>query len=65
MVYKVNVVFTKDEHGFYVFCPELKGCHSQGETFEEASVNIREALDLYIETMSREELDAVSTNIFL
>ena len=56
MVYKVNVVFMEDEHGYYVHCPELPGCHSQGESFEEAKANIREALDLYLETMSPEEI---------
>jgi len=56
MVNKVNVVFTEDKHGFYVFCPELPGCHSQGDTFEEAKANIREALHLYLETMDPEEI---------
>ena len=56
MVYKVNVVFMEDKHGYYVYCPELPGCHSQGDSFEEAKTNIREALDLYLETMTREEI---------
>ncbi|MCD6010997.1 MAG: type toxin-antitoxin system HicB family antitoxin [Flavipsychrobacter sp.] len=57
MVYKVNVVFTEDAHGYYVYCPELPGCHSQGDSFEEAKANIREAIDLYLETMSKEEIE--------
>jgi len=56
MVYKVDVVFMEDEHGYYVYCPELPGCHSQGDNLEEAKANIREALDLYTETMSPEEI---------
>jgi len=55
MSYKFNVLFQKDEHGYFVFCPDLKGCHSQGDTFEEAQENIREALELYLETMSQDE----------
>lgn len=55
MSYKVNVVFEKDENGYYVFAPELPGCHSQGETFEEASANIREAVELYLSTLSQSE----------
>ena len=51
MVYKVNVVFMEDEHGYYVYCPELPGCHSQGDSFEEAKANIKEALYLYLGTM--------------
>ena len=64
MVYKVNVVFMEDEHGYYVYCPELPGCHSQGDSFEEAKANIREALDLYMGTMSPEEIeDALNKEI--
>jgi predicted RNase H-like HicB family nuclease len=56
MVYKVNVIFTQDEQGYYVYCPELPGCHSQGDNFEEAKANIKEAIDLYLETMTKEEI---------
>ena len=57
MSYKVNVVFSKDKDGYYVFCPELPGCQSQGDTFEEARENIQEAMELYLETMSKEEIE--------
>ncbi len=49
---KVSVVIEKDEHGYYAFSPELEGCQSQGETFEEAMANIREAIELYLETLT-------------
>ncbi len=52
MKYHVNVIFEKDEHGYFAYCPQLKGCHSQGESFEEANANIREAIELYLETLS-------------
>ena len=55
MSYKVNIVIEKDEHGYYAYCPELEGCHSQGDTFEEAMANIKEAAELYIGTLSDEE----------
>jgi predicted RNase H-like HicB family nuclease len=29
----------------------LKGCHSQGETLEEALANIREAIEAYLESL--------------
>ncbi len=56
MSYHVNVVFIKDENGYYAHCPELPGCHSQGDSYEEARENIKEALELYLETMSKEEI---------
>jgi len=58
MSYKVNVVIEKDEHGYYAYCPELEGCQTQGETFEEALNNIREAVELYLETLSEDEIKA-------
>ena len=56
MSYHVNVVFIKNENGYYAHCPELPGCHSQGDTYEEARENIKEALELYLETMSKDEI---------
>lgn len=53
---KVSVVIEKDEHGYYAYCPELPGCQSQGDTFEEISINIREAIELYLETLQPEEI---------
>ncbi len=55
MDYKINVVIEKDTDGYYAYCPELKGCQTQGESLEEVKNNIREAVDLYLETLSDEE----------
>ena len=47
---KLEVVLEQEEDGTYsVHCPALKGCHSQGETREEALQNIQEAIQLYLE----------------
>jgi predicted RNase H-like HicB family nuclease len=58
MTRKASVVIEKDEHGFYAWCPELKGCYSQGRTLDEAIANIREAIELYLETLTEEERSA-------
>jgi predicted RNase H-like HicB family nuclease len=57
MTRKASVLIEKDEHGFYAWCPELKGCQSQGTTIEDALANIREAIELYLETLSEDERD--------
>jgi predicted RNase H-like HicB family nuclease len=57
MKHKVSVVIEKDRSGFYAFCPELPGCQSQGDTLEEVTANIREAVDLYLETLSADEAE--------
>ena len=58
MTGKVSVVIEHDEYGYYAWCPELKGCQSQGETVEEALFNIREAIALYLETLTDDERSA-------
>ena len=59
MVRKASVVIEKDENGFYAWCPELKGCQSQGDSLEEAVANIREAIELYLETLPSDERDVL------
>jgi predicted RNase H-like HicB family nuclease len=54
--YNVGVVIEKDDYGYYAFCPELEGCQTQGDTFEEVIANIREAVDLYVDTMPEDEM---------
>jgi predicted RNase H-like HicB family nuclease len=55
MSYRLTAVIEKDSDGYYAYCPDLKGCQSQGDTFEEAQANIQEAIELYVETLSAEE----------
>ncbi len=47
--YRISVVIEKDENGYYAFCPELQGCYTQGDTYEEVITNIRDAIRLHIE----------------
>ena len=54
--YKVNVTIEKDEHGYYACCPELEGCQTQGDSLEEVLSNIKEAIELYLETLSKDEI---------
>lgn len=49
MKFRVIIREDKEDGGYNVSCPSLKGCHSQGETVEEALANIKEAIELYLE----------------
>ena len=53
---KISVVIESDEDGYYAYAPELAGCQSQGDTLDEVMLNIREAVELYVETLSGDEL---------
>lgn len=39
------------EGGYVVSVPSLPGCHTQGETIEEAEQNVKEAISLYLESL--------------
>ena len=52
---KYTVVVHKSEHGFDSHCPLLHGCHSQGDTLEEALKNIQDAIVTYLKMISEEE----------
>jgi predicted RNase H-like HicB family nuclease len=45
--------FTVDEDGYYVgSVPELPGCHTQAQTLKTLMERIREAIELYLETVN-------------
>ena len=46
--YRFSVVIEKDRDGYFVFCPELRGCYTQGDTYEEALENIKDAIYLHV-----------------
>ncbi len=47
-----QVIIYPGEDGYWVAeCPGLQGCISQGETKEEATTNIKEAIQLYIDVL--------------
>lgn len=43
------IVIESDADGYFVSCPALQGCYSQGDTYEEAVENIKDAIRLHIE----------------
>jgi predicted RNase H-like HicB family nuclease len=50
---KYRVQIEQDENGAFVAeVPSLPGCISQGTTREEALTNIREAIELYLESLA-------------
>jgi len=51
---KYPVVVHKSEYGYDVHCPILQGCHSQGDTVEEALENIKDAITTYLEMIAEE-----------
>ena len=46
MNYRVTLV--ESDEGFAIWCDDLPGCSSQGETREEALANIKDAISEYL-----------------
>ncbi len=56
-VFQYTAVFAPEKSGGYsVTIPSLSGCISEGDTFEEALTNIKEAAELYLEDFKKSEL---------
>jgi predicted RNase H-like HicB family nuclease len=51
---KFRVTIEPDEDGIFVAqCPALPGCISQGKTYDEAMMNIRDAIQGYLESLKK------------
>ena len=58
---KFDVLIEKDESGILIASvPELPGCYSQGKTIMEVTKNIKEAIELHLETLKEVQKDSGS-----
>ena len=54
--YLLQVIIEQNEDGVYVAnCPALKGCYTQGATYEEAMENIRDVIQMCLEELKEEK----------
>ena len=56
MIKQLTAIIEREGNGYVSLCPELD-IASQGDTVQEARENLREALELFFETASPEEID--------
>jgi predicted RNase H-like HicB family nuclease len=52
---KLTAIIEREDDGYVSLCPELD-IASQGDTVEEAKSNLQEAVQLFFETASRQEI---------
>ncbi|NQE52882.1 hypothetical protein C5S29_04755 [ANME-1 cluster archaeon GoMg3.2] len=54
----LSIIIELDEDKYYIVsCPVFRGCHSYGETIDEALENIREVIEICLEETKVEELN--------
>ena len=64
--YHYTVIIEREESGdYHAFCPALRGCHSQGGSYEETVQNITEAVQLYVESLKAHSEPVPSENIII
>ena len=57
-MHRFQVIIEQDEDGYYVAdVPALRGCHTQGKTFEEAMTDIREVIEMCVREMREDGLE--------
>jgi predicted RNase H-like HicB family nuclease len=65
MTHKLTAIIEREDDGYVALCPELD-IASQGNTIEQARDNLKEALELFFETASPEEISSrVHGDIFV
>ena len=57
MKYRV-VLEAQDQGGYTVYVPALPGCVSQGDTADEAMTNIKEAIEVYLESLKARKVQS-------
>lgn len=63
MKYLVVISGDVEDGGYTASVPALPGCHSEGETVDEAVKNIREAIACYLESLERDQAPLPSAPI--
>ncbi|MCR4291686.1 MAG: type II toxin-antitoxin system HicB family antitoxin [Candidatus Kuenenia sp.] len=49
--FEIVIEKEKEDKGYYAYSPTLPGCFSNGSTVEETRKNIREAIELHVESL--------------
>ena len=65
MLYKISIVIEKDEHGYYAYALGLEDCQTRGDSLDEVLANIKEVVELYLETLTEEERKIALSQIIL
>jgi predicted RNase H-like HicB family nuclease len=49
MIAKLSMICSRQSNGsYFAICPEVQGCFTQGDTYEEAAANLKELVEITI-----------------
>lgn len=49
---RLHIAVEHDKNGYFASCPNLPGCHAQGDSYAEVVANIHEAAALYLASLN-------------
>jgi predicted RNase H-like HicB family nuclease len=59
----ISLKVERDGSEFHAWCPELAGCHTHGKTVAIALENLKDAINLYLDTLIEEEIAIQTSNM--
>ena len=61
MTAKLSMICSKQSNGaYFAICPEIKGCFTQGDTYEEAYANLKELVEITMkEELTEEDIEEI------
>ena len=61
MTAKLSIICSKQSNGsYYAICPEIKGCFTQGDTYEQACSNLKELVEITVrEDLTNEDVEDI------
>ena len=61
MIVKLSMICSRQNNGaYFAICPEIKGCFTQGDTYEEAYDNLKELVEITVkEDLTYEEIQDI------
>jgi predicted RNase H-like HicB family nuclease len=62
MVYRV-ILEKGEDFGYVVHCPAIPGCHSQGDTMEEAIENIKDAIRGCLSVLDEDDIPKTTEEV--
>jgi len=62
MTAKLSMICSRQSNDtYFAICPEIRGCFTQGDTYEEACANLKELVEITIkEDLTEEDIENIT-----
>ena len=53
----IKAIIEPDGEGYHAYCPELKGLHTCGDTYDEAIEHLHDAITAYLQSIIKNDIE--------